>query len=138
MLDLVLTRGVGETTDFDIDDKIHLSDHYVIEFISNIVKLPSLKQRVATRNIKAINTDSFKETVSSLIPTRQPATFDALTGVLVVVLDVVAPCKERTVTARPLKPWFNDNVKAVKREKRRAERAWRKTGLPHHKEAYTK
>ena len=117
MLDLVLTRGVGETTDFDIDDKIHLSDHYVIEFISNIVKLPSLKQRVATRNIKAINTDSFKEKVSSLIPTRQPATSDALTGVLVVVLDVVAPCKERTVTARPLKPWFNDNVKAVKREK---------------------
>ena len=59
MLDLVLTRGVGETTDFDIDDKIDLSDHYVIKFISNIEKPPSLKQHVATRNIKALNADSF-------------------------------------------------------------------------------
>ena len=102
------------------------------------MKPPSLKQRVATRNIKAINADSFKETVSSLISRREAATFDALTDVHVELLDDVAPCKERTVTARPLKPWFNFNVKAAKREKRRAERALRKTGLLYHKEAYTK
>ena len=36
---------------------------------------------------------------------------------------------EKTVMKRPSVPWFNDEVKSAKKEKRRAERKWRRTKL---------
>ena len=35
----------------------------------------------------------------------------------------------KTVTKRPIVPWFNNEIKTAKRMRRRAERKWRKTKL---------
>ncbi len=52
---------------------------------------------------------------------------------LCTVLDRHAPLRERRVTDRPSAPWISEDVKSAKAEKRRAERQWRKTGLPEDK-----
>ena len=44
-------------------------------------------------------------------------------------LDRHAPIITKTVTKRPSVPWSNDDVKSAKKEKRRAERKWRRTKL---------
>ena len=44
-------------------------------------------------------------------------------------LDRHAPVITKTVTKRPFVPWFNDEVKSAKKEKRNAERKWRRTKL---------
>ena len=43
-------------------------------------------------------------------------------------LDKHAPLCEKTVTARPKVPWYNDSLKAQKRLRRKTERKWRKSG----------
>ena len=44
-------------------------------------------------------------------------------------LDRHAPLINKTVTKRPIVPWFNNEIKTAKRMRRRAERKWRKTKL---------
>ena len=48
---------------------------------------------------------------------------------IITALDRHAPIITKTVTKRPSVPWFNDEVKFAKKEKRRAERKWRRTKL---------
>jgi len=42
-------------------------------------------------------------------------------------LDWHAPLRTKAIPSRPLVPWFNEEIKVAKREKRKAERKWRHT-----------
>ena len=44
------------------------------------------------------------------------------------MLDKHAPMRKKVINARPLVPWFNEEIKLARREKRKAERKWRRTG----------
>ena len=46
---------------------------------------------------------------------------------LELVINRHAPLRTKTIVARPHVPWFNNEVKSAKRERRRAERKWRRT-----------
>ena len=46
------------------------------------------------------------------------------------VIDCHAPLKNKTVKVRPAVPWYNDEIKAAKRLRRKAERTWRRTRSP--------
>jgi hypothetical protein len=50
------------------------------------------------------------------------------------VLDKHAPLKTRTIVIRPLAPWYNDTIDALRKEARKAEKRWRKTGLTVHRD----
>lgn len=42
--------------------------------------------------------------------------------------DRQAPLRTKVIRSRPLDPWFHEEIKAARREKRKAERKWRRTG----------
>ena len=44
-------------------------------------------------------------------------------------LDRHAPLVTRSNPVRPLVPWFNNDIKEARKERRKAERRWRRTGL---------
>ena len=44
-------------------------------------------------------------------------------------LDRHAPLVTRSIPVRPRVPWFNNDVKEARKERRKAERRWRRTGL---------
>ena len=44
-------------------------------------------------------------------------------------LDKLAPKRTRTIVIRPNAPWYNEEIAAQKRKRRRLERKWRSTGL---------
>lgn len=52
------------------------------------------------------------------------------------LLNQHAPEKTKTVTRHSNTPWYNDELRMAKREKRRAERFMRETGLVVHKEIF--
>ena len=52
------------------------------------------------------------------------------------LLDLHAPMKCRLVALRPAQPWMNDEICTLKRDRRAAERHWRKTGLTVHRQLY--
>jgi hypothetical protein len=44
--------------------------------------------------------------------------------------------KSKTITVHPAAPWYNDEIMAAKRDKRKAEKKWRETGLVVHRQIY--
>ena len=48
---------------------------------------------------------------------------------LIAVLDKHAPVKTRTIVMRPQVPWYKDEIRQAKRERRKAERRWRLSKL---------
>ena len=50
---------------------------------------------------------------------------DALKG----IYDTLAPIQTRLIRHRPQAPWYDDNLRQAKRDKRRLERKFRKSGL---------
>ena len=50
---------------------------------------------------------------------------DALKG----IFDTLAPIQTRWIRHRPKAPWYDDNLRQAKRDKRRLERKFRKSGL---------
>ncbi|CAB4015684.1 Hypothetical predicted protein [Paramuricea clavata] len=49
------------------------------------------------------------------------------------IYDSLCPIQTREINYRPWAPWYNDDLRAVKREKRRLERKFKKSGLTIHK-----
>ena len=58
------------------------------------------------------------------------ALFDCFNETLTDILDKFAPLKTRTMINRPKVPWFNDDIKQLKRQRRRLEKRAVKTDLP--------
>ena len=46
------------------------------------------------------------------------------------LLDQHAPLTTKTIKVRNMVPWYNDEIKQVKRTRRQLERRWRLTKLP--------
>ena len=53
------------------------------------------------------------------------------------LLDQYAPVKKRIITVRPAAPWYCDNIKQKKAERRKLERRWRSTKLTIDRKLYT-
>ncbi len=98
-------------------------------------RVPRIKSKVSYRSLVAINLDALPKDLSYSILCENMETFDlnelvdCYNKTLNSILDQYAPLKTKTVTKRPILPWFNEQVKAAKRQRRRAEKKWRRTNL---------
>ena len=119
-----------------------LSDHSSVHFDLSLAKPPLPTKEISYRKIKSIDMDEFKlDIVNSGLPDLEGDDVDALVetynSTLTGILDKHAPVKTRKVTIHPHAPWLTDSIKEIKRDKRKAERKWRQTGLTIHREIYT-
>ena len=119
-----------------------ISDHASV-YCTLLPDKPSLTTKnVAYRKLKSFDLESLKRDLSvSLLcsdplnlhvhsHTEDPCDLDALVGrygtTLSRVIDCHAPLKAKTVKVRPTVPWYNDEIKAAKRLRRKGERTWRR------------
>ena len=82
------------------------------------------------RKLKSVDLDVFREHLAeSVLCTGDFTGLDELVrfynSTLSALMDRHAPQKRRTVIDRPRVPWFNNEIKAAIKERRRAERKWR-------------
>ncbi|WP_374211076.1 hypothetical protein, partial [Thiolapillus sp.] len=92
-----------------------------------------------TRNIRAIDRQAFKADVSTLVTTLDQPTADQLNDQLRALLDRHAPATQRKVPQRRSSPWYSavaSQLRALKQEKRRAERQWLRSGLTVHRQIF--
>ena len=108
-------------------------------YISGVQPYVAEKRTISYRNIKAINMLDFEQDIVSCSFVTSPS--DDLEELanqyetsLRQVLDKHAPTIEKDVVERAESPWFTDECKASKTEKRKAERKWRTTKLSVHLE----
>lgn len=133
-LDLIITREESSLIQTTPISHCFLTDHSTVLCNMTLRKPAFSVKKLSYRKIKAIDTAVFKEDLL-----RSDLCGDALWELdeLVIcyndscstILDRHAPLIKKTVTVRPRVPWFNDNIKAVKRERLKYERIWRASGL---------
>ncbi|CAB4021807.1 Hypothetical predicted protein, partial [Paramuricea clavata] len=132
-LDLLVTRTLDSDIIKEIQPDIYFSDHCSILFSINISKPRLSRKKVTFRKTKAINTTTFVADLSATKLCQHPPSeldklVDCYNTTLTDLLDHHAPLKTKTVTVRPQVPWYSEEVRVAKRERRRAERKWRSSG----------
>ena len=138
ILDWIVTRPSDNLISCLVASDQLVSDHSAVCFTVNIDRPVKRRKLVTRRKLRAIDTDAFGEEVALLLaecdPSSDPATFFTLS--LRQLLDRHAPPSLCAVSERPPAPWFSDDVKLAKQERRRAERAWRLSGLEVHRQIF--
>lgn len=133
-LDLVFTR-TDETLlkDCHTEDKL-MSDHRVICFTLDLPKPKPMKIVSTLRKYHDIDKDKFAKSLDELIsnkPSRicqdSNAMFEWYDSEMKCLLDLYAPQTTRTRIVKNRMPYYNDSIHTARRERRRAERKWRKS-----------
>ena len=132
-LGLLITRSSDSRLIGDVQPDAYFSDHCSVLFSINTSKPQLSRKEVSLRKTKAIDTTAFMEDLSASRLCRDPPSqpdelVDCYNTTLAELLDRYAPLKAKTVTVRPQVPWYSDEIREAKRERKRAERRWRSTG----------
>ena len=132
------------TTNRDVDieelcfvDKL-FSDHFVISFALRFRKPGKTTKQVRWRNVRALNTESFRTDVLSVFSAVSGSAdrASAYNACLRELLDKHAPLVTRRVTDRTSVPWTILQIKQGKQQRPCAERQWHKSSLEVHRQIY--
>ena len=140
-LDLIITRK-DETVinNLKVFDAV-ISDHFVLHCNLDLAKPCNVKSDISYRKLGDIDTLTFRQNIlSSELYTRPAPTLeercDQYDLVLSTLLENHAPLRKKTVTIRPMAPWYNEDIKKQKIVRRCKERRWRKSGSQIDRQAY--
>ena len=146
-LDWVVVRSEESLVSLErLQDYAGFSDPYVLVCRLAITKLPPPTRLVTSRNIRAVSSSGFQADVKVLVDStgeqRSDLDLEDLVDVyndgLRQVVDRHAPSVTRSVRDRPSAPWMSEEVRAARRQRRRAERRWRNTRPTVHREIFVK
>ena len=140
-LDLVITRSTEFiVNNITIKDPC-LSDHKAILFNVTVEKPKLLKKLISFRKWKALDLTAFTDDLRHSELVTKPC--DTVSGivnqynnVLSGLADKHAPLIEKKVTVRPRASWYNSDIDAAKRTRRRLEHKWLKSRLTVDRLAY--
>ena len=126
--------NVRDTDDFiDLHTSEFLSDHCTIEWQMNIKRPDTIRERSMIRNLKTINREEFArdldEELNKSTHEGQPLQelYDGFVSSIETTLDKHAPLRESIKTVRNNQPWFDEDAKKLKLQRRLAEKHWLKS-----------
>ncbi|GFO46609.1 reverse transcriptase-like protein [Plakobranchus ocellatus] len=109
--------------DHQVFDKA-ISDHFLIIADIDISKPKQEKRTVTSRNLKQLDTSVLKDMLKNCLSTTTVENADHLNQAMKTAIDHCAPVRTRTISARPISPWFSLEIKEAKRLRCQAERKW--------------
>ena len=141
ILDLVITR-CDELAVSNL--QLHpsgISDHCPISFSLPIGRPAAVQQMQTYRKLKDIDIEALQADIlqSSLYTSPADSVNDLVlqyNSVLEDIMDSHAPKKTRKITVRPNTPWYTDDIRKAKQNRRKAERRWRASKLTVHHEIF--
>ena len=145
-LDLVILREKEKWLVPSLEVRDHqLSDHRSI-FCTMATKKPSASRKTITyRDTKHLDVEGVTNDLQGMKFFQRVSGAESIedqinnyTNILCDVFDKHAPLCTKKVVERPKTQWYTDKVRALKKERRKAERLWRQTGLEIHKQLYQK
>ena len=145
-LDLVITRE-GDQLISDIPEIIRcdvISDHSAIVCTADIARPKATKKTIMHRDLRRLDTSLLCDDIKDSILCSSELGFcsdvntlvEQYNDVLGQLIDKHAPVRSCTVTLRPHMPWFSENLRSLKRQRRQAERRYVASGLEVHRQMY--
>ncbi|XP_072017811.1 uncharacterized protein [Amphiura filiformis] len=134
-LDLIISRECDDSVSDPFTVHGLKSDHSAVCCTINVFQPQPGKRVIRSRKLRDINRVVMQNDIksSSLFNDHEDRDLSALVktydSVLHDAFDKHAPECEREISLRPHAPWYDDSLRASKREKRRLERKWIKSGL---------
>ena len=143
-LDLVLSSinsdFVREVVVYPVD--LRLSDHFLVLFSIIHPRVPSLRKTISFRNYRNVDRTEVARCVGldlGAINTTGCSSFameQNYNTVMQRIEDLNCPVITKTILVRDGSPWFDTSVAELRRERRRAERQWRRLRTAESREAY--
>ena len=120
------------------------SDHSAIICSADLPRPCATKKVISHRDLRHMDMESWRDDIrnstlhnaalGSCIDTN--ILTDQYNNVLRELIDKHAPIHTRSITLRPNAPWFNDSLRALKRQRRQLERKYVTTRLEVHRQIY--
>lgn len=129
-LDLLITRSNAELLVERVHTDYLISDHMFVHCNINIPRPPLKESSISFRRLKSIPAQELRSDLVD-ITSRLMLENDVHTLAneynqgLNKVLDKHAPVMTKSFVERPRIPWFDDELRSLKRKRRKAERIWR-------------
>ena len=142
-LDLIITRvsdALAKST--PISDS-YLSDHSTV-LCPLVLRKPVLAvKQVTFRKIKAIDLANFKNDIAESNLCQDPPVelkdlVSSYNTTCASILNKHAPELTKTIIERPRVPWFNEEIRSAKRDRRTKERIWRTSKLDSDRASFLK
>ncbi len=139
-LDLVVSRATDDIVQ-SCTVGSYVSDHKCIHINLKAAKPHPVMKTISYRKTKAIDIEQFSSDIqASQIQHPSPENVDDMVSryekVLHELLDKHAPVRNSSVAIRPAQPWISPAILSVKRDRRAAERKWRRTGSTVHHQKF--
>ena len=139
-LDLVLTPKDSPLIHNLVCDDVQLSDHFLIVFEAEVEVVKQEEKSISYRNIKAVDTDRFTQELKLRLQNETSDIFEErVTNYNSVVNELVhefAPLKTKTIKIVPKASWFDSEYKDLRKERRRAEKKYKKCRTPENRTAF--
>ncbi|XP_062616028.1 uncharacterized protein LOC134277728 [Saccostrea cucullata] len=114
-------------------------DHYSIQAVLSCSKQKRIKKEITFRKWKNVDLDELSKDINLEIPDKSlpvAQLVDHYNTTLRNAVEKHAPLCTKSVLLRPNTQWFSEELCDAKRERRRAERIWRRTGLEVHRQIF--
>ena len=136
ILDLLITTSSSSiASNVEIRECNEISDHRMISCSLESVSSGSSTKQSSYRNIKKLDLDLFRSEILASPVFQSPAEavddyVDQIESSVSIVLDKLAPIKISQVkrTGHTVKNWISADALAAKRNRRKLERRWKRTG----------
>ena len=133
-LDLIITRQSDQLLGNTLRISRYISDHATVLCSIRCDKPPLSVRKVSYRKLHSVNVVSLNEDLATSELCQNPSDdlqelVSSYNNTLMAALDKHAPLMTRTIVQRPRVPWFSQEIREAKRQRRKAEKRWRKSRL---------
>ena len=133
---MIITRSSDDIVLASPKTTFPISDHFIIQCSVGFSRPALSCKKLTFRKLKNIDIATFSADIASSMLCasvhwdNNDALSDCFNKTLADILDKFAPLKTRTMVNLPKVPWFNDDIKQFKRQRRHLEKKAVKTDLP--------
>ena len=138
-LDIIATLGEHPTISNIQSNEYDVSHHSLVDFQAVIKPEVKVEKQISCRNLKGIDTETFMKEVVEKIDVSAQTFGDNMriyNTVLGELLDKHAPMKTRSIKIVPTAPWFDGEYEKLRKQRRKAEKKFKKTKIPADKEKF--
>ena len=129
-LDLIITRSSNDIMVMSPNPSLFLSDHCFIECSLAIPSAAIEAKQVSFCRWKKVDLTTLQKDIAALNDLPVPDLLENYDFLMRAVADKHAPIQKKLVIIRPRVPWYSDDLRRMKTQRRRLERKMRKTKLP--------